>query len=240
MAVAVHACPLLICLAALPLAAETIDPVNDLRIGATAMRLPRVEERISGPTGSNTYDWKNDAALGGVGVRYEIGWWHANRLTPGSGWTGEWMVGASFANFDITPDSYDIGSLNVENRRQDLELDYRQYGLALGYGLATLPTDTEVGDLHWELMPVLRGGFATAETTTTGAEPEIRERRSPWWEAGIEGALVLSEHGWVCELHGGFAYGRFTTTFDLPHGQESDMTITTLAPQLGLRIGGRF
>ncbi len=225
----------------LPLMAEGLDFANDLRFGLTILRGPLVSEDYSNrATGvAGTYDWKNDGLIGSFGTRLELGWWHANPSFTSS-WNGLWMLGVNATNFNITPDRYDTGSGSIDNDRQDLKVGYRQYGLAAGYGLATTPEPTDIGTLHYELLPIVRVGTAKAETTTTDRSPSVKSGNGLWWEAALEGALVLADYGWVFDLHAGIAYGRFSTTIDLSSTQESRMTITTLSPLIGLRVGGRF
>ena len=231
---------LLVGLAVMPLAAETLDPTNDLRFGVSALPTPRVEEKLSDASGSSTYDWKNDTYPGGIGIRLELGYWHGGDIKPTSGITSLWMVGINFSAANITPDSYEIGTTSAANTRQDLNTKFRQYGVAFGYGLATTPTDTDAGDLHWELLPALRAGYGTADTVSPGTNPVVESGSGFWWETGLEGGLVLASDGWVFNPFIGVLYGKFNTTIDLPNATTSDLTITTLAPQIGVRVGGSF
>jgi len=150
------------------------------------------------------------------------------------------MVGVNFSAANITPDSYEIGSTTTANTRQDLNTKFRQYGVAVGYGIATTPTDTDAGDLHWELLPALRGGYGTADTVSPGANPVVASGHGFWWEGGLEGGLILASNGWVVNPFIGVLYGKFNTKIDLPNATTSDLTITTLAPQIGVRVGGSF
>lgn len=231
---------LLVCLAVVPLAAESLDPINDIRLGVSVLPLPRVEEKLSDSSGSSTYDWKHDKYPGGVSVRMELGYWHGGEVKPTSAFTSVWMVGINYSGANITPDSYEIGNTTTTNTRQDLSTKFRQYGVAVGYGVATSPTMTDAGDLHWELMPALRGGYGTASTVSPGANPVVESGHGFWWETGLEGGLVLAGNGWVVNPFIGVLYGKFTTSIDLPNATTSDLTITTLAPQIGVRVGGSF
>ena len=233
-------CCLLVGLAVVPLAAETLDPIHDIRLGVSALPTPRVEEKLDNSSGSSTYDWKNNRYPGGIGVRMELGFWHGGHIKPTSSITSLWMIGINFSAANITPDSYEIGNTTAANNRQDLNTKFRQYGFAVGYGIATTPTDTEAGDLHWELLPALRAGYGTADTVSPGANPVVESGHGLWWEAGLEGGLVLANSGWVFNPFIGVLYGKFNTKIDLPNATTSDLTITTLAPQIGVRVGGSF
>jgi len=230
----------LVCLAVVPLAAETIEPINDIRLGVSAMPTPRVSERISDPTTSSTYDWRSDSYPAGVGIRLELGWWHGGDYKVTSSINSLWMVGVNFSAANITPDYYEIGTTTATNNRLDLGTKFRQYGAAFGYGIATSPTDTEAGDLHWELLPAIRLGYGTADTVSPGADPVVASGHGLWWETGIEGGLVLAANSWVVNPFLGLNYGKFKTSIDLPNATTSDMTITTFAPQIGVRVGGSF
>ena len=230
---------LLICAAVLPLAAETLEPVHDLRLGISAMPTPMVSENISDPNNSSTYDWRNSYP-GGVGLRLELGWWQGGPLKATSSITSLWMVGLNISSVNTTPDSYEIGSTTSTNTRQDLRTKFRQYGVAVGYGLATMPHDTELGDLHWELLPILRGGYGRADTVSPGVDPTIGSGHGLWWEGSLEGGLVLTNDHWVFNPFIGVAYGKFSTSIDLPNDTTSDLTITTFAPLIGVRLGGSF
>ena len=222
-----------------PLAAATIDPINDLRVGISVLPVPYVHEDISTDGVSGSYDWKQNGYPGGRGVRMELGWWHATRDYAGT-WTPVWMVGINFATTDITPKSYDVGSGTVSNNRADLSVRYKQYGAALGYGLATPAHATEIGDMHWEFMPFVRGGLAKSETTSPGANPVVGSGTGRWWEGGLEAGFVLASDHWVLNPFISGSYGKFNADIDLPNNTTSDMTITTFAPQVGVRVGGRF
>jgi hypothetical protein len=231
---------LLICAVVLPLAAETLEPVRDLRLSISAMPTPMVDEDLSNASGSSTYAWKNNGYPGGIGARMELGWWQGGALKATSPITSLWMVGINFSAANITPDSYEIGDATAPNNRQDLRTQFRQYGIAAGYGLATMPTDTDLGDLHWELLPILRGGYGTADTVSPGLNPTVANGHGLWWEGSLEGGLALTADNWVFNPFIGVAYGKFTTSIDLPNATTSDLTITTFAPLLGVRVGGSF
>ena len=226
--------------AVMPLVAETLEPVHEIRLGFSAMPTPHVSETLSDASGSSTYRWKNDTYPGGFGGRAELGYWHGGDVKPTSTFTTLWMVGVNFSAANITPDSYEIGTTSATNTRQDLSTKFRQYGVAFGYGLATSPTDTEAGDLHWELMPALRAGYGTADTLSLGAKPVVESGRGFWWETGLEGGLVLTSSGWSFNPFIGVLYGKFNTKIDLPNATTSDLTMTTFAPQIGVRVGGSF
>ncbi len=231
---------LLICAAVLPLAAETLEPVHDLRLSISVMPTPKVTEDISDPNNSSTYEWKNSSYPGGAALRLELGWWQGGALKATSPITSLWMVGINMSNANITPDSYVIGSTTSTNTRDDLKTQYRQYGVSVGYGITTMPTDTGLGDLHWELLPILRGGYGRAETVSPGANPTVGSGHGLWWEGSLEGGLVLAADNWVFNPFIGVAYGKFHTSIDLPNDTTSDLTITTLAPLIGVRVGGSF
>ena len=237
-------CRLLLALAALPLAtvplaAATIDPINDLRLGISVAPVPYVHEDIATNGASGSYDWKQNRYPGGLGVHLDLGWWHATSDAAGT-WTPVWMVGVNYATTDITPDSYDVGSGTVSNNREDLSVRFKKYGVALGYGVATSAYPSEIGDLHWEFMPFARGGFGKAETTSPGANPVVGSGTGTWWEGGLEAGLVLAADHWVLNPFISGSYGKFNADIELPNNTTSEMTITTLGPKIGLRVGGRF
>ena len=228
-----------LCLAAtLPAWAENFDPVDDLRFGITIQQAPTISEVITpaGGAGKN-YNWKGGKSFGTrYDVEYDQGMSRRQRAQPGF----LWSVGVSYSNNDITPDSYDTGSGTATNTREDLQLEYRQYGLMGGVGWATMPAGTSLGTYHFEASLLGRGGWATADTTSPGLTPEVGSGSGLYWEAGARGGVVLCDEHWLLALSLGWLYGNNTLDVDLPGGYSSKMTIIRNGAEGALQIGYRF
>jgi len=228
-----------ICLAAaLPAAAENLDPIDDFRLGITVQQPLTISEVItpSGGTGK-TYNWKGGKRFGTrFDAEYDQGMSRRQRALPGF----LWSVGVSYSNNAITPDSYDTGSGTSTNSREDQELNYRQYGLMGGLGWATMPTSTSMGNYHFEISAIGRGGWSTAQSTSPGLTPEIGEGHAPYWEAGGRGGLMLCDEHWLFGITLGWLYGRNKIDIDLPGGYSSQMTIIRNGAEAAVQIGFRF
>lgn len=220
--------------------AAVIEPVDDLRISIGVLAGGKAKERVSENGSTKAFDWERGSYLRHPAMRTEVGWWQARDSARLDSWHGMWTARLSYTHQDITPTGYTIGGVTTDNGRPDLKLGFDQYGVAFGYGIATTPHDTDLGDVHYELLPLLRGGYATSDTTSTGANPEIVRGHGLWWEAALETAVVVQSDSWVVDLHGGAGYGRYHAKTDMPNNGTSALTIITLAPEIGLSVGWRF
>ncbi len=230
---------LLLCLAAaIPAAAETIDPVNDLRFGVAVQMAPKVSENITPASGeAKRYNWEDGKAWG---LRYDVMYVQgmSQRGRPASGFL--WAVGASYGSTDITPGKYDTGGASSDNTREDVTLKYRQYGVTGGVGWASMPTDTEIGDLNWEILAIGRGGLCHAQTVAPGLSGERGEDDGRFWEAGATAGLVVTDSGWIFGLYVGWLYGRGSVHIDLPNDSTSSLRITRNGAEAGAQLGFRF
>ncbi len=213
--------------------AETIDPINDLRFGATIQMAPTVSEEIDG----KRYNWKGGKVWG---LRYDALYVQgmSRRGRPLAGFI--WATGLSYGETNITPGSFDTGSGESTNTRDDITLKYKQYGVALGGGWATVPSPTELGDFHWEILAIGRGGYATAQTIAPGLRATRGDGGHAYSEAGAQAGFELCDEHWIFGMHVGWLYGKTTIPIDLPDNIRSDLTIIRNGAELGANIGFRF
>ena len=234
---------------------ESGSPINDFRIGIDALLQPTVKERITTDSTSTytgqagEYDWSRGSVLDQPGLRIEGAYFQgmSRRERATSGFI--WAVGLNYAWWDMNPSNFGTApTLAVGNGRQTQSVTYQQIGAMVGAGYATQPRYTSSGDLHFEFMPTLRGGWATAQTVTPGDSPTVEEGGAPWWEIGGKAALVLMDERWVLDLHLGYAYGECHPSINLPNINDGGnarsgtdkMDLITNSPYLGLMIGWRF
>lgn len=236
-----HLRPLaLICASLAAFAADDADPVNDLRFGVSILQAPTISERVSPPgnaPGAN-YDWEDPKEWH---LRYEASYVQgmSTRGRPASGFT--WMVGAFYNDADITPGGYTTGTgVSTDNTRDDIQLSLRQFGTSVGVGYSSAPSATSLGSWHWELMPVGRLGWATADTVTPGFTSTKHSDSNWFWEGGARAAVVLADAGWILGLHVGWDYSIAYVDIDMGSTGQSRLTILRNGAQAGAEIGFRF
>lgn len=236
-----HLRPLaLLCASLATIAAEDADPVNDLRFGVSVLQAPTIQERVTSPGGSPgaNYDWDD---LKKWNLRYEAAYTQgmSTRGRPAGGFA--WMVGAFYNDADITPGGYTTGTgVSTGNSRDDIQLKLRQFGTSLGAGYASAPSATDIGSWHWELMPVGRVGWATADTVTPGFTSKKHSGSDWFWEGGVRAGVVLADSGWVLGLHVGWDYGLARIDVDMGSTGSSRLTIIRNGAEAGADIGFRF
>lgn len=231
--------PGLVVLSAAYAGAADSDPIDDVRVGVSAMLAPSIQERISAPDGkAANYDWKD---LRSIETRFELMYLQGmSRRHRGLGGF-VWGVGAVYGSNDITPGAYhtDAGG-TTDNSRSDLSLRLREYGISVAAGLATAPQTTSMGALTWELLPILRGGFATAESVTPGFDTQVESGRSYFYEGELRGGVTLSDSNWLIGLHVGYLFSRAHFKIDMDDAGSSSLLIIRNGPTAGLDIGLRF
>lgn len=221
-----------------PLAAETLDPINDLRLGVTIQRAPRISEIITPPAGSGkNYNWEGNKRWG---ARYDIEYDRGSSPRHRDLSSLLWTIGLSYADTNITPDSYDYGSGSSSNTRDDLQLSYRQYGALAGIGWGTPPLQSDLADIHWEISAIGRGGLSVTETASPGLRSGIEKANSPYWEAGARASMVLCDNDWLLSVTIGWLYGRNSVNVNLPNGYSSELLIIRNGIEAGLQTGMRF
>ena len=238
MAAAVLSRYLIVTMALVSLAAETIEPINDLRIGVTVQMSPTISEVIAPETGeAKRYNWEGGKSWG---LRYDLLYVHgsAPHGRPQSGLL--WAIGGSYGDTKNTPSRYDVGNGTADNTRQDIELQYRQYGGTLGLGWASLPTDTELGDFHWEILALGRAGVAKAQTVAPGLRAARGDGDGFYWEAGPTLGMALTSRDWIFGVNVGWTYGRSSIGIDLPSNSTSTLTVIRNGAEGGAQIGYRF
>jgi hypothetical protein len=224
--------------AAAPLSAAILDPVDDFRVGVAAQKSPTIHEELQSPSGgaSKGLDWNGVKA---VGIRTDV-LIVQGPADPFARAGFAWVYGLSFASTNITPTSYDTGAGTSENAFTDVALTYRQYGGDLGLGWCSMPTDTELGSVHWEAFGLVRGGWATAQSNSPGVASSRSQGTAPWWEAGVVGSLVLCDDNWVFALNTGWMYGLARIDVDYHNHYSSLLTLVRNGPEVGLSLGYRF
>ena len=221
------------------LGAAELFPINDLRFGVTLAQQVRMNERITAPSGAAaSYTWDDPKSWQ---LRYEVtyvqGMSRRGRPLPGF----VWGLGAIYTNADITPGGYSTSSgVGSSNSRHDINLAYREYGLTALAGYATMPASTSLGLIDWEILPLVRGGLATAQTVTPGFTAERKSGRAPFWEAGLRTGLALADEGWLLDLHVDYTYG--VARFDIGMGDSGDSKLTVIRRGFGAGadLGIRF
>ena len=231
--------PLVLLCAASAIFAEDSDPLNDLRLGITIQQAPSIQERVTAPSGeAASYTWEDAQAWN---MRYEL-MYLQGMSRRGRGLGGLlWGAGLFYGSSDTTPDSYSTsGGIDSENSRSDIELTYREVGLSLGFGYASAPIGTEMGAFNWELMPVVGGGWAFAETVTPGFTSTMKSDSNYFWEGGVRATVALADDGWLAALHIGYLYGK--AEFDIGMGNAGDSRLVAIRNGLeaGLHLGFRF
>lgn len=229
---------LLLFAAAVPAVAEDLGPVDDLRFGVTAQMSPTVTEKLSGPgTPSKNYGWEDAKAYG---IRFDATYYQgmSRRGRALAGFL--WAAGLSYGTTDITPQSYDVGGSTYTNSRDDLTLSYKQYGAMGAVGWSSQPSITELGDLHWEVLAVGRGGYATAQTINPGLNPTVSSGGGEYWEIGPQASYVLCDEHWLAAINLGWLYGQSKINISEPNGFDSELTILRNGLEAGLMVGYRF
>lgn len=233
------AVPLLLALASLP-AVAIGGPVDDLRLTVEVMNAPRVKEKVVAPNENRVvYDW---IGIRSIQTRFDIDYVSGRRKGDigDSGWI--WSLGLGYADWNLTPDWYRTNAGETANSRQDIDLHGIQIGVNAGIGWASRPRNIEIGDWHWELRPVLRGGVLRAETLGHDliGNPALSGSWGVFWEAGLRGGVVLADAGWLLGVSLGWDYGRAEVSTDLPNGDTSHLSIIRNGPAVELSAGWRF
>lgn len=212
--------------------AAELMPINDLRVGVSVGVLaPDVSESLRQGTRRDTLDWSGNH---GMTLRYEVDYFNglSRRGIARPGFI--WGLGALYSDTDIRPSSFGPGSAS----RPHTALQYRQYGASLYGGYATAPTITSYGEMVWEFLPVVRGGYAWGETIDD-VSGSSRAGGGSFWETGGQVGWTLQDKGWLLNLYAGYTYGIASIPIDVTNGS-STLTITRSTPEVGLTIGGRF
>ncbi len=223
---------------AVPGVAADTDPINDIRVGVSVLTAPSIQERVTAPSGTGAnYDWSDQRRLN---LRFEA-MYLQGMSRRGRGIGGFiWGVGALYGNADVTPGSYDTAGGSFDNTRSDLGLRYREYGLALAAGVATAPSQTSLGSLTWELLPVVRGGLAKLDTVTPGFTSRVESDSAWFYEGGVRGGLVLADNNFLLGLHLGYVYGKSRFSIGMGSVGDSEVLVVRKGPEAGLDVGVRF
>jgi opacity protein-like surface antigen len=230
-------------LASAAVASDSFAPLDDLRLSVGAVQRPAIDERVAAPDQNGqpgaraNYDWRGHNL---AHLRATVSYLSAFDQDPWSASRFVWGLEVFHTQGDITPDSYRTSAGNFANSRADLELRHREYGTGVVLGWASDQTPTIIGDFHWEVLPYLHGGWATAQTVSPGFTSTREGGGAPFWEVGTRVGLWLHNEQWLSGIELGTIYSEAHIDIDLGSTGTSTVSLIRRGLLAQASIGYRF
>ncbi len=216
---------------------EEVTNTGDWYVSLGVTVAPDVKENTSGPSGSTTYDWKQQKD--DVAPRLAIGY-----LACSGGKLGGWALGAEFvvSTCDITPATYEAGGQTFSNTSSN-HLRYSTLGATIfgGYEFGINPDDNEISSFLL-FAPFIGGGMARADSEVRDARGTYANDSGIGWylEGGLRAGFVITERHWLGGVLVDFTVGTSEVDVDFGGGRKSTLTLDHIGVGGSLIIGYRL
>jgi hypothetical protein len=213
------------------------ERICDLRAGVAIVPGLRINENIHKGAVTTGYDWKGEAPVAAeyavAGLVDAARWLRAGALTVG--------LEASFAEYRITPDSYDVGGASFANTSSErLHADYLAARLLCGW--ASPFWYTPAGAIHLELLPHAGGGPVWLETQGFDPVGNPSLTRGHGWllDYGARLGAYISDDWWVVGIDAGWRETHGKPRLDNADGSQSEILVDQRGVTWQAQIGVRF
>lgn len=229
---------LALCTASLSAATTAVPdlgiPVNDLYVGLGVAPGPKVTEVASDASGASTgYEWRGNKD---TGVQITL----TNIRGQAYRWGGfVWGPEAELGMYDITPSSFNVGTVNFTNNTGST-LNYRTLGMNLlgGYECGIRKNDGLRAFVM--VLPYVGAGLALAENEVRTGSTSVKDHGYGYYsQYGVRFGAYLTERNWIGGVTLGYVHSssKVKITID-PY--ESELRLKRGGVTFGAVAGYRF